>query len=111
MTIEELQQDSIKRRKEVLDAITGEFEEFGITSKPDVSKNCEVLYYRVLIGPFFFDFRIDLIKDEIVLYAYTHKTLLNKSGVGIYPLTMSNIDELLMGIKSFENVYVPQFSK
>lgn len=109
MTIQELQQDAIKRRKDVLDAILAEFEEFGITGKPDVSKDSDLANFRVLISPFFFDFRIDLVKDKLVINAYTHKTLLNTSGVGEYPLTMANIDELLMAIKSYENVYVPKF--
>lgn len=44
-----------------------------------------------------------------VLNAYTNKQLTNNSGVVRYPLTMANIDELLMAMKSYENVYVPKF--
>ncbi len=111
MTIEELQKDAIKRRKEVFDAILGEFEEFGITGKPSVSGNYELVNFRVLVSPFFFDFHFDLVKYEIVLNAYTHKQLTNIPGVEKYPLTMANIDELLFAIKSYEKVYVPKFSK
>lgn len=110
MTLQELQQDAIKRRKEVLDAILAEFEEFGITGNPDISKDYEIINFRVRATPFFFDFRIDLMKDKLVLNAYTHKQLTNISGVGEYPLTMANIDELLMAIQSCKNIYVPKFS-
>lgn len=109
MTIQELQQDAIKRRKDVLDAILAEFEEFGVTGKTDVSKDYDLVNFRVLISSFFFDFRIDFVRDKLMINAYTHKTLLNTLGIGDYPLTMGNIDELLMAIKSYENVYVPKF--
>lgn len=111
MTLQELQQDAIKRRKEVLDAILAEFEEFGITGKTDISKDYTLVNFRVLTTPFFFDFRIDLMKDKLVLNAYTHKQLTNISGVGEYPLTMANIDELLMAIQSYKNIYVPKFKQ
>lgn len=110
MTLQELQQDAIKRRKEVLDAILAEFEEFGITNKPDISKDYEIINFRILTTPFFFDFRIYLVTGKLVLNAYTHKQLTNISGAGEYPLTMSNIDELLMAIQSYKNIYVPKFS-
>lgn len=109
MTLQEFQQDAIKRRKDVLDDILAEFEEFGITGKPDISKEYTLVNFRVLTTPFFFDFRINLVTDKLVLNAYTHKQLTNISGVGEYPLTMANIDELLMAIKSYENVHVPKF--
>lgn len=47
-------------------------------------------------------------QDELVLNAYTNKQLTNNGGVVRYPLTMANIDELLMAMKSYENVYVPK---
>lgn len=109
MTLSELQQDAIKRRKEVLDAILAEFEEFGIKINIDISKDYAFVNFRVPTGIFFFDFRIDLVTDKIVLYGYTHKQLTNLSNAGEYPLTMANIDEMLMAIKSYENVYVPKF--
>ena len=115
MTLQELQQDKLKRRREVLNAILSEFEEFGIDCGRTISKNNKGEYdydtvnLRVLISPFFFDFRFDLDRDELVLNAYTNKQLTNNSGVVRYPLTMANIDELLMAIKSYENVYVPEF--
>lgn len=115
MTLQELQQDAIKRRREVLNAILSEFEEFGIDCGRTISKNekgeydYDTVNLRVLISPFFFDFRFDLDRNELVLNAYTNKQLTNKGGVVRYPLTMANIDELLMAIKSYENVYVPKF--
>lgn len=109
MTLSELQQDAIKRRKEVLDTILAEFEEFGITVKTNVSKDYAFVNFRVPTGIFFFDFRIDLMEDKLVLIAYSHKQLTNISGVGEYPLTMGNIDELLMAIQSYKNIYVPKF--
>lgn len=115
MTLQELQQDKLKRRREVLNAILSEFEEFGIDCGHTISKNDKGEYdygtvnLRVLISPFFFDFRFDLDRDELVLNAYTNKQLTNNSGVIRYPLTMANIDELLMAMKSYENVYVPKF--
>lgn len=110
MTLQELQQDAINRRKNVLDDILAEFEEFGITGKTDISKDYEIVNFRVLTIPFFFDFHINLVADKLVLNAYTHKQLTNISGVGEYPLTMTNIDELLMSIQSYKNVYTPKFS-
>lgn len=115
MTLQELQQDKLKRRREVLNAILAEFEEFGIDCSRTISKNekgeydYDTVNLRVLISPFFFDFRFDLDRDELVLNAYTNKQLTNKGGVVRYPLAMANIDELLMAIKSYENVYVPKF--
>lgn len=115
MTLQELQQDKLKRRREVLNAILSEFEEFGIDCGRTISKNekgeydYDTVNLRVLISPFFFDFRFDLDRDELVLNAYTNKQLTNNGGVARYPLTMANIDELLMAIKSYENVYVPKF--
>ena len=50
------------------------------------------------------------VNDKLVILAYTHKQLTNISGVGEYPLTMANIDELLMAIQSCKNIYVPKFS-
>lgn len=47
MTLQELQQDAIKRRKEVLDTILAEFEEFGITGKT-VSKDYTLVNFRVM---------------------------------------------------------------
>lgn len=110
MTLQELQQDAIKKRKEVLDTILAEFEEFGITCIHDISKDYEIVNFRVLTTPFFFDFRINLISDKLILNAYTHKQLTNISGVGEYQLTMANIDELLMAIQSYKKVYTPKFS-
>lgn len=115
MTLQELQQDKLKRRREVLNAILSEFEEFGIDCGHTISKNekgeydYDTVNLRVLISPFFFDFRFDLDRDELVLNAYTNKQLTNNGGVVRYPLTMANIDELLMAIKSYENVYTPNF--
>ena len=115
MTLQELQQDAIKRRREVLNAILSEFEEFGIDCGRTISKNekgeydYDTVNLRVLISPFFFDFRFDLDRNELVLNAYTNKQITNKGGVVRYPLTMANIDELLMAMKSYENVYVPKF--
>ena len=115
MTLQELQQDKLKRRREVLNAILSEFEEFGIDCGRTISKNekgeydYDTVTIRVLISPFFFDFRFDLDRDELVLNAYTNKQLTNNGGVARYPLTMANVDELLMAMKSYENVYVPKF--
>lgn len=116
MTLQELQQDKIRRRREMLNAILSEFEEFGIDCGRTISKNekgeydYDTVSLRVLISPFFFDFRIDFMNDKLVILAYTHKQLTNISGVGEYPLTMANIDELLMAIQSCKNVYIPKFS-
>lgn len=115
MTLQELQQDKLKRRREVLNAILAEFEEFGIDCGRTISKNekgeydYDTVNLRVLISPFFFDFRFDLDRDELVLNAYTNKQLTNKGGVVRYPLTMANIDELLMAIQSYKNIYIPKF--
>lgn len=100
-----------KKAKKVLDDILAEFEEFGIKGNIDISKDYTFVNFRVATSAFFFDFRIDLVTDKIVLYAYTHKQLTNLSNAGEYPLTMSNIDELLMAIQSYNNIYIPQFSK
>lgn len=110
MTAKELQQDAIKRRKKVLDDILAEFEELDINFKYEISKDYEFVNFRVPTIPFFFDFRIDLMNDKLVIIAYTHKQLTNISGVGEYQLTMANIDELLMAIQSCKNIYVPKFS-
>lgn len=110
MTLQELQQDAIKRRKEVLEAILAEFEEFDINYKCTNAKNYEFVNIRVPTLCFFFDFRIDLMNDKLEILAYTHKQLTNLSGCGVYPLTMANIDELLMAIQSYNNVYIPKFS-
>ena len=109
MTLQELQQDAIKRRKKALDDILAEFEEFDINYKCEISKDYEFVNFRVPTTSFFFDFRIDFMNDKLVILAYTHKQLTNISGCGEYPLTMANIDELLMAMKSYENVYVPKF--
>ena len=115
MTLQELQQDKLKRRREVLNAILAEFEEFGIDCGRTISKNekgeydYDTVNLRVLISPFFFDFRFDLDRDELVLNAYTNKQLTNKGGVVRYPLTMAKIDELLMAIQSYKNIYIPKF--
>ena len=110
MTLQELQQDAKKRRKEVLEAILAEFEEFDMNYKCEISKDYEFVNFRVSITSFFFDFRIDLMNDKLEILAYTHKQLTNISGCGEYPLTMANIDELLMAIQSCKNIYVPKFS-
>lgn len=110
MTLQELQQDAIKRRKKVLDDILSEFEEFDINYKCTNAKNYEFVNFRVPTLAFFFDFRIDLMNDKLEILAYTHKQLTNISGCGEYPLTMANIDELLMAIESYKNVYIPKFS-
>ena len=110
MTLQELQQDAIKRRKEVLNNILAEFEEFDINFKCEISKDYEFINFRVPMISFFFDFRIDLMNDKLVILAYTHKQLTNISGCGEYPLTMANIDELLTSIKSYKNVRVPNFN-
>lgn len=115
MTLQELQQDKLKRQREVLNAILAEFEEFGIDCRRTISKNDKGEYdygtvnLRVFISPFFFVFRFDLDRDELVIDAYTNKQLTNNSGVVRYPLTMANIDELLMAIQSYKNIYVPKF--
>lgn len=103
------QQDDIKRRKEVLDNILAEFEEFAITAKIDVSKDFSTVNFRIHNRPFFFDFRINPAEDKLILNGYTHKQLTNISGYGEYPLTMANIDELLMAIQSYNDIYVPKF--
>ena len=109
MALQELQQDVIKRRKKVLDDILTEFEEFDINFKYEISKDYEFVNFRVPTTSFFFDFRINLMNDKLVIIAYTHKQLTNISGFGEYPLTMANIDELLMAIQSYKNIYVPKF--
>lgn len=109
MTEQEIQQDNIKRRKEVLDNILAEFEEFAITAKIEVSKDFSTVNFRIHNRPFFFDFRINLLEDKLILHGYTHKQLTNISGYGEYPLTMANIDELLMAIQSYNDIYVPKF--
>lgn len=109
MVLQELQQDVIKRRKKLLDDILAEFEEFDINFKYEISKDYELVNFRVTTTSFFFDFRINLMNNKLVIIAYTHKQLTNISGVGEYPLTMANIDELLMAIQSYKNIYVPKF--
>jgi hypothetical protein len=104
-----LQQDTIKKREKVLDDILAEFEEFEITAKIDISEDYEIVNVRVSITPFFFDFRIDLVTNKLVINAYTNKQLTNISDVRECPLTMANIDELLMSIQSYKNIYVPKF--
>lgn len=105
--MKELKKDAIKRRADILGNILAEFEEFGVDCKYTIAEDYEIVNFRVVIGSLFFDFHINLVKDEIVLRAYTNKLLTNNSDVGRYHLTMTNIDELLMSIKSFENVYFP----
>lgn len=111
MTIEHQIKKDLKERKEVLNNILAEFEEFDIKNfKYEISKDYEFVNFRVQTISFFFDFRIDLMNDKLVILAYTHKQLTNISCCGEYPLTMANIDELLMSIKSYENVRVPNFN-
>lgn len=112
MTLQELQQDAIKRRKEVLDAILAELEEFGITFKCEISKDYEIANFNVSSGASRFHFRINLVKDELILNVFTNKHLTHTKEMdnNKFPLTMANIDELLMAIQSYKNIYVPKFS-
>lgn len=112
MTAQELQQDAIKRRKEVLDAILAEFEEFDMNFKCEISNDYEIVNFNVSSGASCFYFRINLVKDELILNVYTNKHLTHTKEVDSnkYPLTMANIDELLMAIKSYENIYIPKFN-
>lgn len=59
MTLQELQQDAVKRCKEVLDAILAEFEEFDMNFKCEISKDYGFVNFRVPTISFFFDFRIE----------------------------------------------------
>lgn len=117
MTTQELQQDALKRRKEVLESILAEIEEFGLECSCDIPKDpkksptYDFANLRIFVTPFFFDFRIDLISDKIIILAYTIKRLLNISIENDFLLTMANIDELLMAIKSYENIYIPKLQK
>ena len=99
----------LKERKEVLDNILAEFEEFGITVQTLISKDYTIVNFRVWINSFFFDFRINLNTNRLILDAYTHKQLTSISCVRECTLSMANIDELIMAIKSYENVHVPKF--
>ena len=113
MTLQELQQDAIKRRKEVLDAILSEFEEFDMNFKCEISNDYEIANFNVSSGASRFHFRINLVKDELILNVFTNKHLTHTKEMdnNKYPLTMANIDELLMAIESYKNTYVPKFSK
>ena len=112
MTPQGLQQDAVKRRKDVLDAILAEFDEFDMNFKCEISNDYEIVNFNVLSGASHFHFRINLVKDELILNVYTNKYLTHTKEMdnNKYPLTMANIDELLMAIKSYENIYVPKFN-
>jgi hypothetical protein len=113
MTIQELQQDAIKRRKEVLDAILAEFKHFDINFKCESSKDYEIINFNVSSGCAHFNFRINLVKDELILNVFTNKHLMHTKEFGNnrYSLSMANIDELLMAIKSHEKTYIPKLQK
>lgn len=109
MTQEQLENDAIARRKKVFDNILAEIDCFGLQSDYTVINDLsyEFANFRIVAGKFFFDFRIDLVEDDLIIPSYTHKRIFDISEVGHYDLSMANIDELLFAIQSYKDIYKP----
>lgn len=68
-------------------------------------------HFRVVLCKFFYDFDVNFDTNIIRLRPYTSERLLNTSCSPIIPLTESNIDQLIMAIDSYNDIYIPKFSR
>lgn len=110
MTFQELIADQEKRDNKLLEDIKAEIEEFGLYYSMTSVQSARIYQFRITIEEFYFDFIVDCSKLILGIKGYTYQRL-TWSGYEYHeiPLTMANLDELLMAIASYQDVYKPKF--
>lgn len=104
--------------RDLFEDIKGEIEEFGLNYMYFIPKNIssspikytyDFFSFRIVLNnKLFFDFMVQPLKNSIQIPSYTNKRLTDNSETTSYNLSMANIDEILLAIKSYENIYIPQ---